>query len=272
MIFRALFMSPLNQSGQFASESRLPKNPFQETRKASGFLAVALLSLAVHAAIYLWLYSVPEKAGAAVKSELVTIKPIPPPPPPQPVVEKVKPPEPPIITPPAVKKPKARQDLTKKVLPKSVPQEIRGGVSNSTALKGTGSAGAPAVAEGNSSEVAVDPNAKGPAPALSSEESNEPFGPVVSENAVDEVAKCPKLPEVQITDEAANAGITSGVIILDVTISGEGKVVDAKIKKPLGYGLEAKAIEAAMKMKCSPGKIGGKSIGVIKRLEYTVEF
>ncbi len=92
----------------------------------------------------------------------------------------------------------------------------------------------------------------------------------VLEALVDKAARC-QTPDLTITQDAANAGITSGKIILEVQISSSGKVIGVKILKGTGFKIDEEVIRLAEGMICSPAEKGGKSVAVIKRLQWLIQ-
>lgn len=93
--------------------------------------------------------------------------------------------------------------------------------------------------------------------------------PVV-EAVVDKAARC-KTPEIALTQDAANAGVTSGKVILEVQISADGKVTEAKILKGTGFQIDDAVVALAKKMDCIPAEKDGKSVAVIKRMQWLIQ-
>lgn len=183
-----------------------------------------------------------------------------------PVQEKIKPPPPPKEV---VRKPRVRTDER---LPKPTePQpevEIRGGVNNSTALPGTGRIGAPSVAEGNSAEVQVKPEAAvnpPPPPVAVSQEDLSAEGVPVAEAVADTPADCPLPQGLDLTEDAVNAGVTSGELWVDFSVARDGSVGNAVLKKGTGYEIDSLALSAVRKLKCKPATIGGQPVPIKSR-------
>ena len=73
-------------------------------------------------------------------------------------------------------------------------------------------------------------------------------------------------PNPPYSEEARKAGV-SGVVEVDITIDAAGNVQDARVVKPLGHGLDEKAVEAVRKWKFKPGYKDGKPVTVIATIE-----
>ncbi|MES2615744.1 MAG: TonB family protein [Bdellovibrionota bacterium] len=101
-------------------------------------------------------------------------------------------------------------------------------------------------------------------------DANDVSVPAVAEAVADKAARC-QTPEIPITQDAANAGITSGKVILEVQINADGKVTTAKLLKGTGFHIDSNVIEFAKKMKCQPALKDGKTVAVIKRLQWVVQ-
>ena len=74
-------------------------------------------------------------------------------------------------------------------------------------------------------------------------------------------------PEPMYTEEARQNAI-SGTIVLKVLFSSDGNVMNIRTVGGLPYGLTAKAIEAAKKVKFVPATKDGKFVSVFMQLEY----
>ena len=67
------------------------------------------------------------------------------------------------------------------------------------------------------------------------------------------------------TDEARAARI-SGIVIVEVIIDRNGKVTDARVLKPLPFGLDHTAIDAVRQWQFKPGTLDGEPVDVIFNL------
>ena len=176
-----------------------------------------------------------------------------------------------------VKKPRIRQ--TKKAPPKKkqVKKKITpvAGISQSTRKDDKASSIAAAV--GNTSEVAVDPNQK----ALTEEEvslSETPPPKVVNYEevsvdalAVDELATC-EIPEVELTDDALDEGLETGVVEVMVIIDEKGEIKKAKLIKKTGFQIDNIILAKAKSLKCKPAKVNGKPVPVKnKKLQWVIQ-
>lgn len=245
---------------------------------APGLLAplVVLASAAAHAAVFLSVSTLALKPTTHKEPLVVRVSDIPKPPPPPPVVveeKKPEPPKPPPPEPPKVvkeRKPRVRNDERLPPPPSDAPPpppvEVRAGLSDSLAPgPGTG----PAVAQGNSAEVAVNPEdarkppppaAPGPAP------EPDPDSVPVTEAAADVPSKCPPIPDIPITDDAANAGITSGEIVIEVVVGSKGNILDARVQKGTGFDIDQVALREVKKLSCTPASVAGKAVAAKRKL------
>jgi periplasmic protein TonB len=72
--------------------------------------------------------------------------------------------------------------------------------------------------------------------------------------------------EPEYSEEARKAKY-QGVVVLSVVVDENGRARDLKIIRPLGLGLDEKAIEAVMKWKFRPGQLNGKAVPVAATIE-----
>jgi TonB family protein len=159
---------------------------------------------------------------------------------------------PPSVQAPAqVQKPK---DKSKIVKPKKLVQQ-----------KSISSKPSPQV-EQNIEKPVVNSN---PISSAQSEASDVYSNPVV-EAVADEAARC-QIPEIPITEDAANAGITAGKIVLEIQINADGKVTNATLLKGTGFKIDDVVLNLAKNLQCSPAKKDGKNITVIKRLPWYIK-
>jgi TonB family protein len=106
-----------------------------------------------------------------------------------------------------------------------------------------------------------------PTPTGQSSNSNKEF--FSAESTVDKTAQC-TLPEINLTEDASNAGITSGSVIIEVQINSLGKVVEAKLIKGTGYKVDEIALRAAKELNCKPAWREKENVGVIKRINWII--
>lgn len=71
------------------------------------------------------------------------------------------------------------------------------------------------------------------------------------------------------TEEAKTAGAI-GTVALEVTIDKSGFVRDAKVVKPMGYGLDESALDAVKQWQFEPSMQGRRPVEVLQ--EVTIEF
>lgn len=72
--------------------------------------------------------------------------------------------------------------------------------------------------------------------------------------------------EPQYSEDARKAK-WQGTVTLSLTVDANGKPVDIKVTKPLGLGLDQKAIEAVEQWLFEPGKKDGKAVPVLASVE-----
>ncbi len=75
-------------------------------------------------------------------------------------------------------------------------------------------------------------------------------------------------PEPQYSEEARKAK-WGGTVLLSLVVDETGHTREIKVLKPLGLGLDEKAIEAVSKWTFIPGKKGGKPVAVAAQIEVT---
>lgn len=75
-------------------------------------------------------------------------------------------------------------------------------------------------------------------------------------------------PEPQYSEEARKAK-WQGSVLLSLVVDENGKTTDIHVVRPLGLGLDEKAIEAVTQWKFTPGKKDGKPVKVQAQIEVT---
>jgi periplasmic protein TonB len=75
-------------------------------------------------------------------------------------------------------------------------------------------------------------------------------------------------PEPQYSEEARKAK-WQGAVLLSLVVDETGKPIDIKVVRPLGLGLDEKAIEAVSQWKFKPGTLNGKPVKVQAQIEVT---
>ena len=96
--------------------------------------------------------------------------------------------------------------------------------------------------------------------------------PVIEAVAITDDITPPRLSEVAnpyYTPEARKKKI-EGTVTLAIVVDQKGDVVDAKVVKGLGYGLDENAIVAVKEWKYKPAEKDGEPIAV--KMEVTVDF
>lgn len=73
-------------------------------------------------------------------------------------------------------------------------------------------------------------------------------------------------PEPEYSEEARKAKF-QGAVLLSIVIDETGKTRDVKILRPLGLGLDEKAIEAVLKWRFRPSQKDGRSVAVMANVE-----
>lgn len=188
--------------------------------------------------------------------EMAFFEPPPPPPTAPPPPPTAPPPPPPTAAP---QKPPPKQVLKpnpeppRPEPPKEVP--LQAGIdANSTVNTGNG----PTVQTGNTQmgepdKVARPPISDRPPPAPPTA-APTPIGPPVVVEA--KIIGKPPTSNDDYTLDARDAGIEGEVIVI-ATVDEKGTVVDVRVAKPLGYGLDEKAVSLARKYRFSPKTING---------------
>ncbi|MGY3804670.1 energy transducer TonB [Pigmentibacter ruber] len=121
-----------------------------------------------------------------------------------------------------------------------------------------------------SEKTAPSTNAKDiPNPTPEGQSSNPSKEFYSAESTVDKTAQC-TLPEINLTDDATNAGIKSGNVIIEVQINSQGKVTNATLIKGTGYKIDQVALNAAKELNCKPARRDQESVGVIKRINWVI--
>jgi len=72
--------------------------------------------------------------------------------------------------------------------------------------------------------------------------------------------------EPEYSEEARKAKY-QGTVILSIVIDEQGRPRDLKVIRPLGLGLDEKAIEAVSKWRFRPGYKDGKPVAVLATVE-----
>lgn len=111
---------------------------------------------------------------------------------------------------------------------------------------------------------ALDAPAPPPAPAV----RPAPSVPLNAADAPLRVGGDVKAPVVEyrvnpIATPEAKAAHVSGIVILEIIVDTTGKVTDAKILKPLPFGLDQAALDAVRQWRFRPGTLNGMPVAVI---------
>jgi len=238
---------------------------FQSLFGRNIFKAALLASFCMHLAIYVSASRIlPEKV---VKTEPEAVK-----------VRLAEPPAPRVVSTPVAQPtikptPRPRIRVDQRIPPPTAPQkppEERAGLSDSLAKPGTGRESAPSIAVGNSSLATVNP-----------EDANKPIAePLatgepepVAEAVADAPAQCPLPPNLELTTDALNAGLTNAEVVIEVAIASSGSIQDARLRTGTGFDIDKVAIKAALKLKCKPAVLAGKPVSVTgKKLVWKVMY
>jgi TonB family protein len=89
----------------------------------------------------------------------------------------------------------------------------------------------------------------------------------VEEDEVEKRAVILDKPPAEYTDEARRNDVR-GKVVLKVTLTSYGTVMIYSVEKELPHGLTRKAIEAALRIKYEPARIGGRAVSQITNVEY----
>lgn len=242
--------------------------------------APVAIALAVSLGLHLGLYALlgddppPKKVVESVEFEIVertpppaapepepepepAPEPEPPPPPPPPKVAEVTPRPPPQVTPPPNLPPPNVPPPNEPPPPDAKPAPIKIGISlSSTTEGGDFAVGTGNTLYGKADTKAADPNEVRPY-APGPEVKKAPFVPA---------SRVSKQPAVRREAKAAYTAVArregvEGVVILRVKIDENGKVVDVKVVKGIGYGLDEAAAEAMWKYLFAPASVDGQAVG-----------
>lgn len=74
-----------------------------------------------------------------------------------------------------------------------------------------------------------------------------------------------------VIPEAARTARISGIVILEVVIDAAGTVREAKVLKPLPYGVDAAALEAVKQWTFVPATLHGRAVEVVYFLTVNVK-
>jgi len=255
-------------------------NATEQTR--SGWVIPA--ALAVSVGVHLGLFALlardhPPRPKDAEPVEFVLVEkepPPPPPPPPEPetppepepepvkpapkpppkvVVRNDPPPPPPPNTPPPSEPPP----------PDAKPAPIKIGISlSSTTQGGSFAVGTGNTLYGKADEKAADPNEVKPYQATETRQA-----PFVPSSRVSSLPSAVALVDPGYSEEARRERI-EGKLTLRVKIDAEGRVVDVRVIKGLGYGLDERAVAAMRKTRWKPAKADGQPVGT--EITYTLNF
>ena len=69
--------------------------------------------------------------------------------------------------------------------------------------------------------------------------------------------------------EEARKAKWQGTVLLSLIVDESGRAVSIKVTKPLGLGLDQKAVEAVQKWRFKPGMKDGKAVPVIASVEVS---
>jgi Gram-negative bacterial TonB protein C-terminal len=146
------------------------------------------------------------------------------------------------------------------------PPEVAGISESSLAKPGTGT-GSFSAAVGNSAIEEVKPEqANQPPPTAYNPTIEDPDANPVVETVAEVESKCPYPPNLQLTEDAINAGILSGKIEVVVFVSSQGEVKEAKLKKKTGFEIDNVVLNAVKNIKCSPAQVAGKPVAVKEKV------
>jgi hypothetical protein len=160
--------------------------------------------------------------------------------------------------------------------PQPEPPEVRGGLSDSTSLMNQPSADALTVPLGNTSELAVDPSKADlnppPTAATGSQGDKVDYDAVAVEEAfADASADCSRaLPQLDLTPDAINAGVTRGRLVFETVLDASGVVQQVKLIKGTGYDIDKVARDALQGMRCRPAQASGQGVVVRKEIVFEV--
>jgi periplasmic protein TonB len=230
-------------------------------------------SAVFHGALSVGAYLLPkEQHTESVAIELADIKKKnekpkpPPPPPPPPPKEKPKPPPPP--PPPPQTQAKAAREPAKAEAPALEPLGADGFADLGSVALGNGGTGG----GGGEGVALAAPGRLGAAAAPKAKAITrrvEQLAPAVAQACTEPDVSPRHISQVlpKMTREAQQAEI-EGVVLIEVTIDPSGSVLDARIIRGLGYGLDEAALRAAKAWTFQPATRCGKAIVGHKKIPF----
>ncbi len=252
-------------------------NATEQTRSGWVIPTALAVSVGLHVGLFALLaQEPPPKTPDAEPVEFVLVEkeppPPPPPPPPEPipdpvVEEKPAPKPPPVVAkkeplpPPTPNTPPPAEPPP----PDAKPAPIKIGISLSSTTEG----GSFAVGTGNTLYGKADAKAADPNEVKPYQAGETKQAPYVPSSRVTSLPSVSKVVDPGYTPEATRERI-EGQVIMRVKIDAEGKVVDVRVIKGLGYGLDERAVDAMRRTRFKPAKAGGEAVGT--EISYTLTF
>jgi protein TonB len=242
-----------------------PQSPRPSNDDATSWLVLGVmlaLSIGTHAVTVV---SLPSSLGAAPKNRHVEMEFYEPPPPPPPKVEEPEPPKP--VEPPRVKlKPPPVKVAEVKPPPEAAPPPPNAepppeastkpvplivGISLSSTTEG----GTFAVGVGNTTYGKADNTPTDPSKVQAYRAPRYvPPGGADTQPEVSSEFKPPYPEEAKKND-------VEGTVVLRITVDENGTVIDAKVVKGLGFGLDEASVAAIRRFKFKPATKGGEAVG-----------
>lgn len=233
---------------------------------------IYLGSVVFHGALALGAYLLPkEHHTESVAIELADIKkknekpkppPLPPPPPPK---EKPKPPPPP--PPPPQAQAKAVQEPTKTEAPAA--ESTTDGFADLGSVALGNAAGSAGGGDGVAIAGPAKPTAATATKSKPTTRKVEELTPTAAQGCTDPDVSPKHISQIlpKMTREAQQAEI-EGVVLVEVTIDPSGSVVEARVIRGLGYGLDEAAVRAAKAWTFQPATRCGKRIVGHKKIPF----
>jgi TonB family protein len=227
----------------------------------SAWLIATAVTVAGHGALAAWLAQREPEPRPPVARTVVAFKVIPP----EPVVEAEPPPEPPPPPPPP--------RLIKRERPVPQPPPPDGATQTHLEPKESGlvpdqsaDQGTMAVQGGRGIDGAIQKGTgteKTPVPPA-------PRPPAKKFVPIFEVSRMPRAirPVQPLVPEAFRSASREAVVVVEVAISASGRVIDARVIKKAGFGLDESALAAARKTVFEPALVGDRPVAVKMQIPY----
>jgi len=232
----------------------------------------AVVSAMAHGALAAWLGThdaPPKKPKPPTVVRFEAWRPEPPKPPPAPEPPKPPPPPPPKAPPPKVVKRPEPRPVQPDPQPTATQTHVEEPKNSAITADQTADAGSLTTATGDGITGALS-TTHGTAPPAPPQPPAPPPKPKTVYVPIVEVSKLPHAidpVQPEVPDDWKTAG-KDAVVVVEVAISADGRVVDARVTKKAGHGLDEAAVAAAKQTRFEPAMVGTKPVAVRMQLPY----